>query len=119
MEGPAFRKLDRVQMGHGCPLASSPCPFIPEDKQILVESLKDLREIVGVTRDGTNDGPAFEMANVGFSMGIAETELAKEASDIILMDDNFSSRRFCGDTVLTIQSTNSSSSRYLLSRLSS
>ena len=48
-------------------------------------------DVVGVTGDGTNDGPALKTANVGFSMGIAGTEVAKEASDIILMDDNFSS----------------------------
>jgi Ca2+-transporting ATPase len=63
----------------------------PEDKKILVETLKSIGEIVGVTGDGTNDGPALKTAHVGFSMGIAGTEVAKEASDIILMDDNFSS----------------------------
>jgi Ca2+-transporting ATPase len=63
----------------------------PEDKKILVEKLKEIGEIVGVTGDGTNDGPALKTANVGFSMGIAGTEVAKEASDIILMDDNFAS----------------------------
>jgi len=63
----------------------------PEDKKILVETLKKIGEIVSVTGDGTNDGPALKTANVGFSMGIAGTEVAKEASDIILMDDNFSS----------------------------
>jgi Ca2+-transporting ATPase len=63
----------------------------PEDKKILVDGLKEMGEIVGVTGDGTNDGPALKRANVGFSMGIAGTEVAKEASDIILMDDNFAS----------------------------
>ena len=48
-------------------------------------------DVVGVTGDGTNDGPALKTANVGFLMGIAGTEVAKEASDIILMDNNFSS----------------------------
>lgn len=63
----------------------------PEDKRILVERLKHLGETVAVTGDGTNDGPALKTADVGFSMGIAGTEVAKEASSIILLDDNFKS----------------------------
>ena len=63
----------------------------PEDKRILVAFLKKQGETVAVTGDGTNDGPALKTADVGFSMGIAGTEVAKEASEIILMDDNFAS----------------------------
>jgi len=63
----------------------------PEDKRILVKRLKEMGETVAVTGDGTNDAPALKTADVGFSMGIAGTEVAKEASAIILMDDNFSS----------------------------
>ncbi|KAF8628028.1 hypothetical protein AX15_004145 [Amanita polypyramis BW_CC] len=91
IEGPSFRKLSPAERLEIVPSIQVLARSSPEDKKILVETLKRLGHIVGVTGDGTNDGPALKTADVGFSMGIAGTEVAKEASDIILMDDNFAS----------------------------
>ncbi|KAF7372026.1 Calcium-transporting ATPase [Mycena venus] len=91
MEGPVFRDLSLEEKIEIAPRLQVLARSSPRDKAILVETLKQIGEIVGVTGDGTNDGPALKTANVGFSMGIAGTEVAKEASDIILMDDNFAS----------------------------
>ncbi|KAJ6437785.1 calcium-translocating P-type ATPase, PMCA-type [Purpureocillium lavendulum] len=91
MEGPDFRNLSKLQQEEIIPRLHVLARSSPEDKRILVKRLKDKNETVAVTGDGTNDAPALKMADVGFSMGIAGTEVAKEASAIILMDDNFSS----------------------------
>ena len=90
-EGPKFRQLSENDMDEVLPRLQVLARSSPEDKRILVARLKHLGETVAVTGDGTNDGPALKLADVGFSMGIAGTEVAKEASAIILMDDNFSS----------------------------
>ncbi|KAK3402263.1 putative calcium P-type ATPase NCA-2 [Sordaria brevicollis] len=91
MEGPEFRNLTKSKQEEIIPRLHVLARSSPEDKRILVKRLKDMGEIVAVTGDGTNDAPALKMADVGFSMGIAGTEVAKEASAIILMDDNFNS----------------------------
>jgi Ca2+-transporting ATPase len=91
MEGPVFRRLTKAEREEVVPHLQVLARSSPDDKRVLVETLMSMGEVVGVTGDGTNDGPALKEANVGFSMGIAGTEIAKEASDIILMDDNFAS----------------------------
>lgn len=91
MEGPKFRQLSDTEMDQVIPNLQVLARSSPEDKRILVAHLKKLGETVAVTGDGTNDGPALKTADVGFSMGIAGTEVAKEASSIILLDDNFKS----------------------------
>lgn len=91
MEGPVFRQLSEQRMKEILPQLQVLARSSPEDKRILVTGLRSLDEIVAVTGDGTNDGPALKAADIGFSMGISGTEVAKEASAIILMDDNFAS----------------------------
>lgn len=91
MEGPKFRSLSDSERLRIIPNLHVLARSSPEDKRILVQTLKKLGEVVAVTGDGTNDAPALKLADVGFSMGISGTEVAREASDIVLMSDDFPS----------------------------
>ncbi|GMP56293.1 hypothetical protein CsSME_00020840 [Camellia sinensis var. sinensis] len=91
VEGEEFRnytpeerleKVDKI-----CVMARS-SPF---DKLLMVQCLKQKGHVVAVTGDGTNDAPALREADIGLSMGIQGTEVAKESSDIVILDDNFGS----------------------------
>lgn len=91
MEGPTFRRLTHSQRLVAVPKLCVLARSSPEDKRVLVQTLQELGEVVAVTGDGTNDAPALKLADVGFSMGVSGTEVAREASDIILMTDDFGS----------------------------
>jgi Ca2+-transporting ATPase len=101
LEGPDFRKLSTQEKKERLRVKTLPNGQVqtlqvmarcsPQDKLELVRCLKELGEVVAVTGDGTNDAPALKEADVGLSMGIAGTAVAQEASDIVIMDDNFSS----------------------------
>lgn len=93
LEGPTFRNMSSDEIKQLLPRLQVLARSSPDDKFRLVTLLKERSEVVGVTGDGTNDAPALRAADVGMAMGITGTDLAKEASDIIIMDDKFSSIR--------------------------
>ncbi|ORX53594.1 PMCA-type calcium-translocating P-type ATPase [Hesseltinella vesiculosa] len=90
MDGASFRRLSPDLRSSLLPHLRVLARCSPDDKRLLIQVLKDHGEIVAVTGDGTNDGPALKAAHVSFSMGQSGTEVAKEASSILLMNDNFS-----------------------------
>ncbi|XP_059632453.1 putative calcium-transporting ATPase 13, plasma membrane-type [Cornus florida] len=77
-----MEKVDKI-----CVMARS----TPFDKLLMVQCLKQKGHVVAVTGDGTNDAPALKEADIGLSMGIQGTEVAKQSSDIVILDDNFAS----------------------------
>ncbi|HPP78433.1 calcium-translocating P-type ATPase, PMCA-type [Methanospirillum sp.] len=89
MTGPVFRGLSDEERLHIVPDLEVLARSEPHDKLLLVQALQARGEVVAVTGDGTNDAPALRNADVGLAMGIAGTEVAREASDIILLDDSF------------------------------
>lgn len=89
MTGSEFRELSESDRRNAVTTLQVLSRTQPHDKLILVQALQANGEVVAVTGDGTNDAPALRNADVGLAMGIAGTEIAREASDIILLDDSF------------------------------
>ncbi|KAJ1558791.1 Calcium-transporting ATPase 10, plasma membrane-type, partial [Cladochytrium tenue] len=89
LEGPVFRAMSLEEKMNIAPHLQVLARSSPSDKHTLVSLLKDMGEVVAVTGDGTNDAPALKEADVGFAMGISGTQIARNASDIVLLDDNF------------------------------
>ncbi|KAL8236833.1 hypothetical protein R6Q59_017914 [Mikania micrantha] len=91
IEGKSFRALSEAQRLEIADKISVMGRSSPNDKLLLVQALRKRGHVVAVTGDGTNDAPALHEADIGLAMGIQGTEVAKESSDIIILDDNFAS----------------------------
>lgn len=91
IEGKTFRALSDSEREEIAESISVMGRSSPNDKLLLVQALRRKGHVVAVTGDGTNDAPALHEADIGLAMGIAGTEVAKESSDIIILDDNFAS----------------------------
>ncbi|KAM1016509.1 hypothetical protein ACFX13_046937 [Malus domestica] len=91
IEGKTFRELSEKEREQTAKKITVMGRSSPNDKLLLVQALRKGGEVVAVTGDGTNDAPALHEADIGLSMGIQGTEVAKESSDIVILDDNFAS----------------------------
>ncbi|XP_071726693.1 calcium-transporting ATPase 4, plasma membrane-type-like [Rutidosis leptorrhynchoides] len=89
IDGPEFRTKTAEELNEIAPRIQVMARSSPTDKHNLVNHLRGMGEVVAVTGDGTNDAPALHESDIGFAMGIAGTEVAKEQADVIVMDDDF------------------------------
>ena len=89
MSGKEFRDLPAAEQAAAAQNLDVMARAEPMDKLLLVEVLQKAGAVVAVTGDGTNDAPALRRADVGLAMGVTGTDVAREAGDIILLDDSF------------------------------
>jgi len=90
LNGEEIDSLDDYRLSQRLSSAAVCCRTTPVQKLRIVSTLSKKGEVVAVTGDGVNDAPALKRAGVGIAMGITGSEVAKEVSDIVLLDDNFS-----------------------------
>lgn len=91
MTGPELEAMDETTLRERLRTVSIFARMVPEQKLRLVQALKANGEIVAMTGDGVNDAPALKAAHIGIAMGGRGTDVAREASSIVLLDDDFSS----------------------------
>jgi sodium/potassium-transporting ATPase subunit alpha len=87
------KELEQLSNGELAQALANGCQIFarttPRQKLRIVTALKEMGEIVAVTGDGVNDGPALKQADIGIAMGVTGTDVAREASHMVLLDDNF------------------------------
>ncbi|MGA2762316.1 MAG: cation-translocating P-type ATPase [Spirochaetia bacterium] len=89
--GPELDRMSADELRRRIPGAGIFARVVPEQKLAIVEAFKSRGDIVAMTGDGVNDAPALKAAHIGVAMGSRGTDVAREASDLVLLDDDFSS----------------------------
>jgi Ca2+-transporting ATPase len=115
ISGPEIEKMPQQQLEQNVQKYSVYARVSPEHKVRIVEAWKSNGKIVAMTGDGVNDAPALKTANIGAAMGITGTDVAKEAADMVLTDDNFATIVSAVEEGRTIFSNIKKSIHFLLS----